>query len=117
VGASVDPYDRYYPGSDVVDVLATDVYSNQFADRDYVALLKLAGGKPIALGEVGSIPLVRLLRKQPRWTWFMYWHDPFTLHPEAKRVCEVYRSHETLTLDQLPWVKGTKPKIHHPVLR
>lgn len=117
VRANVDPYHLYYPGDDVVDVLATDVYSNQYADRDYVALLKLAGEKPIALGEVGSIPLVRVLRKQPRWTWFMYWHDPFTLHREAKQVCEIYRSSETLTLDRLPWVKSQKPKVHYPVLK
>lgn len=117
VRANVDPYHLYYPGDDVVDVLATDVYSNQYADRDYVALLKLAGDKPIALGEVGSIPLIRILRKQPRWAWFMYWHDPSTLHPEAKQVCEIYRSSETLTLDQLPWVKSKKPKVHYPVLK
>ena len=117
VRANVDPYHLYYPGDDVVDVLATDVYSNQYADRDYVALLKLAGNKPIALGEVGSIPLVRVLRKQPRWAWFMYWHDPSTLHAEAKQVCDIYRSNETLTLDQLPWAKSKHPKVHYPIIR
>ena len=73
---NVDAYQRYYPGDDVVDILATDVYSNKFTARDYKSLLALAGEKPIALGEVGNIPTAKLLRKQPRWTWFMYWHDP-----------------------------------------
>ena len=114
---NVDSYDKYYPGDDVVDILATDVYSNKFAAKDYNALLKLAGDKPIALGEVGNIPTIKVLRKQPRWTWFMYWHDPSKLEAERKEVCEIYQSNETLTLDQLPWVRIKKPKTHYPVLK
>jgi hypothetical protein len=38
-----------HPGSDVVDVLATDVYSGGFAQLDYDTLLALADGKPIGL--------------------------------------------------------------------
>ncbi len=98
----VDPYDRYYPGDDVVDILATDVYSNKFATKDYKGLLSLAGDKPIALGEVGDLPTPKLLRRQPRWTWFMYWHDPSLLWKNKKEMLSVYNSTETLTLDQLP---------------
>ena len=114
---NVDPYHFYYPGVDVVDVLATDVYSNKFAERDYKSLLALAGDKPIALGEVGNIPTAKLLRNQPRWIWFMYWHDPSMLHAEQKAVWEIYNSKETLTLNQLPWIKSTKPKTHYPILK
>jgi len=114
---NVDPYHFYYPGVDVVDILATDVYSNKFAERDYKSLLALAGDKPIALGEVGNIPTAKLLRNQPRWTWFMYWHDPSMLHAEQKAVWEIYNSKETLTLNQLPWIKSTKPKTHYPILK
>lgn len=114
---TVDTYDKYYPGADMVDILATDVYSNKFTQKDYKLLLALAGEKPIALGEVGNIPSAKLLRKQPRWTWFMYWHDPSTLSPEQKFVQEVYRSKETLTLAQLPWVKTKAFKIHYPILK
>jgi mannan endo-1,4-beta-mannosidase len=28
---NVDPYEKYYPGNDVVDILATDVYRRGFA--------------------------------------------------------------------------------------
>jgi mannan endo-1,4-beta-mannosidase len=97
--------------------LATDVYSNQFANRDYRTLLALAKGKPIALGEVGNVPTPKLLRQQSQWTWFMYWHDPSTLHGEQKQVWESYQSRETLTYDQLPWVKNKKPRTHHPILK
>jgi len=114
---TVDSYDMYYPGDDVVDILATDVYSNKFSSKDYNALLKLAGDKPIALGEVGNIPTLKLLRKQPRWTWFMYWHDPSTLQKDNKVVREIYRGNETISLDRLPWVKTKNPKIHHPILK
>jgi mannan endo-1,4-beta-mannosidase len=114
---NVDTYDKYYPGDDVVDILATDVYSNKFTTKDYKSLLALAGEKPIALGEVGNIPTAKLLRRQPRWTWFMYWHDPSTLSKEQKSVQEIYKSKETLTLDQLPWVKTKKPTTHFPILK
>ena len=114
---NVDAYQKYYPGNDVVDILATDVYSNKFTTRDYTALLALAGEKPIALGEVGNIPTTRLLRRQPRWAWFMYWHDPSTLEREKKSVREIYGSKETLTLSELPWVEMKQPKIHHPILK
>ena len=114
---NVDAYQKYYPGNDAVDILATDVYSNKFTTRDYTALLALAGEKPIALGEVGNIPTTRLLRRQPRWAWFMYWHDSSTLEREKKSVREIYGSKETLTLSELPWVEMKQPKIHHPILK
>jgi mannan endo-1,4-beta-mannosidase len=117
VRANVDAYGPYYPGDDVVDILATDIYSNQFADRDYNSLLKLAGNKPIALGEVGTIPTPKILRKQPRWTWFMYWHDPSTLQPVGAEVRQMYQSREMLTLDRLPWVRSKRPSVHYPVLK
>ena len=45
----VGPYADFFPGHDVVDVLATDVYSSNFAGHDYEDLQALAEGKPIAL--------------------------------------------------------------------
>jgi mannan endo-1,4-beta-mannosidase len=52
------------------------VYRNGFARDDYEQLLAVAGGKPIALGEVGMPPTLEILRAQPRWTWFMLWGGP-----------------------------------------
>src|SRR5262249_40163921 len=45
---NVGPYEKFYPGSDVVDILATDVYRRGFAQDDYDTLSALAGNKPIA---------------------------------------------------------------------
>jgi len=117
IRARVDAYHLYYPGNDFVDILATDVYSNKFAEKDYRALLALAGDKPIALGEVGTLPASNILRRQPRWTWFMYWHDPSIQWVNRESVLEVYKCKETLTFEQLPWVKNKNPRIHHPILK
>jgi mannan endo-1,4-beta-mannosidase len=113
----VDPYDKYYPGQDVVDVLATDVYQNGFARRDYDELLALAGAKPIALGETGRMPTVQILRDQPRWTWFMNWGDPGGWRRDQEAVTAIFESEEVLTLEKLPWVKWRQPTSHWPVLR
>jgi mannan endo-1,4-beta-mannosidase len=55
-----------------VDILATGVYRGGFARDDYDRLLALSGGKPVALGKVGGMPTPEILRRQPRWTWFMH---------------------------------------------
>jgi len=109
---NVAPYDAVYPGDDVVDILATDVYRNGFDANDYNQLLAVAGDKPIALGEVGALPTPVKLREQPRWTWFMAWGNP-----DRRTIQEVYDCNETLTWDELPWVKIKKPKIHYPILK
>lgn len=114
---NVDPYATYYPGADVVDVLATDVYQTGFPDSDYRALTALAKGKPIALGEVGQPPSVEVLQKQPGWAWFMVWGEL----PERQRGVpdfrRVYEHERTLTHDELPWVSVKDPTLHYPVLQ
>ena len=112
----VDSYETYYPGDDVVDILATDVYSEGFNEMNYNQLLALAKNKPIALGEVGSVPSVEKLKEQPRWTWFMLWDDP-PGWPNIDDYFENYKSDETITLDELPWVNMGVPKIHYPIIK
>lgn len=114
---NIDPYDKYFPGQDVVDILATDVYRNGFAQADYDQLIALAGDKPIALGEVGAIPTPEVLRNQPRWTWFMAWGEGSFGPQGFQAMRAVYQCDEALTLDRLPWVTVTHPTIHYPVLK
>jgi mannan endo-1,4-beta-mannosidase len=64
----------YFPGQQYVDVVAYDNYG-KLLDRYYSSLLKLANGKPIALGEVGHPPSPEVLRSQPKWVWFVIWAD------------------------------------------
>ena len=115
----VDPYEAYFPGRDVVDVLATDVYRGSY-QKDYEALLSLAAGKPIALAEVGRVPPIEILTSEPRWAWFMTWGELLGVGStlaDFPRVRGVYESERTLTWDKLPWVKTKQPTIHYPVLK
>ena len=65
--------DNYYPGPDYVDVLATDVYHNDWRKCHHNDLNKLANGKLIALGEVGELPSPKVLATMPKFAWFMLW--------------------------------------------
>jgi mannan endo-1,4-beta-mannosidase len=64
---------KYFPGIQYVDVLALDVYGNDFAPSYYDSLVALARGKPLALAEVGNPPTPAILAQQPGWTYYMTW--------------------------------------------
>lgn len=117
VREGIGAYADYYPGADVVDILATDVYRGGFASHDYTDLLALADGKPIALGEVGSPPEEAKLREQPRWSWFMIWGDTSGQWRDIEGFRSLFQSEEVTTLDELPWAKFQEPRIHYPVAR
>ena len=114
---NVDPYGDYFPGHDVVDVCATDIYGTGFAKEQYEELLALAGDKPIACGEVGAVPTPAILADQPRWTWFMAWGEPGGGFRQFGEYRALYASEEALTHDELPWVTVREPTIHYPVLK
>jgi len=97
---NVKPYADFYPGDDVVDVLATDVYSENFQRSDYDDLLKLANGKPIGLGEVGKLPPPDTLAKQPKYCWFMCWSGYLAEKNKAADIDAVYDAPNTLTLTE-----------------
>lgn len=100
-GDYIDPYDYYYPGHEYVDVLATDIYSGKYPQKDYNELRKLAEGKPIALGEVGKMPSPELLLQQPDWVWFMTWVD-FVFEANSRQEIEaVYHAENTITRDEI----------------
>ena len=68
------PYELFYPGNDYVDVLAADIYKNDYQQSHHDELVELGGpGKVIALGEVGVAPTPEILAQQPQWVWFMIW--------------------------------------------
>jgi len=66
-------FDKYYPGADYLDVLALDVYGNDFDQSYYDGLMALAHGKPITLGEVGNPPSPEILDAQPNWVYWVVW--------------------------------------------
>lgn len=79
-------YADVYPGHDVVDILAADVYAGDFRQSHHDDLVSLAAGRPVALGEVGHLPTAATLAAQPRWAWFMTWTTFLTAENEAADV-------------------------------
>jgi mannan endo-1,4-beta-mannosidase len=66
------PFADYFPGADEVDVLTVDNYG-EFKQSFYDDILALAGDKPVALAEVGTLPSLEVFQQQPKWTYFMIW--------------------------------------------
>jgi mannan endo-1,4-beta-mannosidase len=66
------PITDYFAGPQYVDVVTMDIYG-EFKQSYYDDMVALAGNKPIALAEVGSMPTLAVLAKQPRWAYFMMW--------------------------------------------
>lgn len=107
----VGPYADFFPGHDVTDVLATDVYDHRktgqpFLKPDYDELRRLAAGKPIALGEVGPVPTPAVIDEQPDWVWFMTWCNFETRQPDAVRT--IYADPRVLTRDEMPSWSGRR---------
>lgn len=94
-------YKDFYPGNKYVDILATDVYHNDYEQKDYDQLIKLADGKPIALGEVGELPKPEILQAQPKWSWFMVWTDFLNQANSPERVKAIYDYDQTITRDEI----------------
>jgi mannan endo-1,4-beta-mannosidase len=66
------PIASYFPGPEYADVVTMDIYG-EFKQSYYDDMVALAGDKPIALAEVGAMPTLDVLAKQPRWAYFMMW--------------------------------------------
>lgn len=94
-------YELFYPGDDYVDILAADVYKNDFKQSHHDQLFALGKGKLITLGEVGNVPTPEILKVQPQWSWFMVWaHFPWTDNTrDAVRI--LYSDPKVITKDEI----------------
>ena len=90
-------YELYFPGLEYVDVLAADVYHNDYKQSHHDDLLKLAKGKVIALGEVGEAPAPEMLTSQPMWAWFMIWSKWVETHNRPEQIKDLYNYPKTLS--------------------
>ena len=100
-GDDAAAYADFYPGHDVVDVLAADVYGNDYARSHHDDLLALAQGRPIALGEVGVLPTPTTLEAQPGWAWFMTWTGFLTRENRPEAVQALYAAARVLNREDL----------------
>ncbi|MBN2243748.1 MAG: glycosyl hydrolase family 26 [Acidobacteria bacterium] len=66
-------YEEFWPGPEYVDVLAADIYRDDWKQKHHDDLVKLAGGKPVAIGVAAPPPGPEVLAEQAGWTWFMAW--------------------------------------------
>ncbi len=92
-------YEDFFPGLDYVDVLATDIYHNDYRQNHHDELFRLGQGKIISLGEVGEMPSPEILDRQPMWTWFMEWADFVDTHNSPQQVMALYGYHRILTFE------------------
>jgi mannan endo-1,4-beta-mannosidase len=91
-------YELFYPGHEYVDILAADIYKNDYKQSHHDQLAELGEGKIIALGEVGVLPTPEILAQQPKWTWFMCWaRFPWT-HNTREQVKALYNDQRVLNL-------------------
>jgi mannan endo-1,4-beta-mannosidase len=84
-------YSAYYPGSSYVDVVSLDPWVKNFPSAtDYSTLQGIAGSKPLALAEVGTLPTVAQLTSQPKWTWFSDWSEYLTSNNSNTTIQNLY---------------------------
>ncbi len=118
-------FSNFYPDNKYLDVLALDVYRQDFNKDYYDSLLTISNGKPIVLGEVGNPPTLDILSEQPNWAYYVTWagmvrnttkkqydillNDPRVLSREDPAYCQITMSYrEACGLPALP-VKENGP--------
>lgn len=94
-------YEDFFPGVESVDVLAADVYHEDWKQSHHDDLVRLGHGKPIALGEVGGPPSPETLAAQPRWTWFMPWGNLVFWGKGPERLEALFEDERILTRDEV----------------
>nr|WP_252863414.1 PA14 domain-containing protein [Paenibacillus riograndensis] len=99
--ASSDPYELTYPGADKVDVLAADIYNNDYMNKYHDSLLSLADGKPIAIGENGEMPsTAKLQLSQRQWVYMMNWGKMLYENNSTTTIKNFMNDSYTVSLDQ-----------------
>ncbi len=100
-GDEAFPYEVFWPGHDYVDVLAADIYWDDWKPSHHDDLLKLANGKPIAIGECAPPPRLDVLEKQNRWTWYMPWGNLVLWDNGPERIKALMASEKVLAREDV----------------
>lgn len=101
-------YERYFPGTECVDVLGLDVYGGDFAQPYYESLEKLSQGKPLALSEVGVPPAPEVLDRQPKWTFYVTWSGMVRNTPR-KTYATLMKDPRVLNLEGSAYAEAMTP--------
>ena len=100
-------FDKFYPGTKYLDLLALDVYGNDFNQSYYEGLMALSEGKPVVLGEVGNPPAPEILDQQPNWLYWVVWAGMVRGTPEANYEKQV-ADPRVLFMEDEAYIEGTK---------
>ena len=93
---------QYNPGNDYWDLLAFDVYSDGYNQNWYEYALSIAGNKPLAIGECAKLPTPEILKKEPRYVFFMAWAELVYKSNKVKQIKYLYDAPNVITLDKMP---------------
>lgn len=108
----------YDPGGSYWDIVSLDVYGTDgtgLTQEKYNALVNKANGKPIALGEVQTLPTSTLLEEQPLWTFVMSWAELTFQHNTKGGIRNLYLADNVVKLDEMPgWTEGNKAVYEIP---
>lgn len=97
-----DTFETYYVGHLRADVLAVDIYDNDYQQSHHDRLWVLAAGKPIAIGENGELPAPDLLNEgQSQYVWFMGWADELEKKNSHRDIAALYRHDRVLNRSRL----------------
>lgn len=96
----------WYPGDDVVDIIAVDLYAREPIRGNLAAAFdrlreRYSGRKPLALGECDLLPVPDA---RAPWLWFLVWDDFITrdtFNPDSV-IRETYADPRVITLERLP---------------
>ena len=75
---------------------------NSTADTLRAAILKVAGERPMAIGECAVLPNAALLAAQPRWVFFMSWAELTFTSNSPQQVKDLYGLPTVITRELLP---------------
>jgi mannan endo-1,4-beta-mannosidase len=103
-------YADFWPGTEYVDVLAADVYRADWKQSHHNDLLKLANGKPIAIGEAAPPPTPEVLSDQNYWTWFMPWGNLVFWGNGTEIMKELMKDNRVLSKEEV--MKDSSGKYH-----
>lgn len=102
------PYSTYFPGLHKVDVLAVDIYNNDYQQSYHDDLWALGEGKVIAIGESGEHPDPAVLSStQNKYRWFMTWGSYLTNNNSTAATQSLYIHPWTYNRDEVNIVPGS----------
>lgn len=106
-----DAYALYYPGAAKVDILAADIYNNDFQQSHYESLLQLADGKPIGIGESGELPDPAILsQSQSKWVYTMTWGKLLTEKNNLQKIKSFMSDKYTISREEYIVAMGNNAK-------